>query len=606
MMKKLFILLLCISLALLAGCAAESDTIAVIDPTGAASLEPAVEGEAVSIVLSGDRAQIGGTGAALQNGELLISKAGVYCLSGALDGCITIDCAGDVELILNGVSISGSIWALYARDCASLTLTLSGENTLRQSAPADENGVALESKSAVTVRGSGTLSLEAAGAGLRCSDALTLTGGTVNVTAADLGVKAKGDGIVTLSGGALNVSAGTDALKGETVTLCGGTATLAAGERGVNAVDFTLSSGTLTVTCGGDGIKTDSLLTVSGGTVTIDSGFDGLQSDGDVVISGGTLDILCAGGGGNAIRRVDSGGMGGPGFGFGSASTETYDLPEESCKAIKADGAIAISGGTLTLNSADDCIHAAGMVEIADCTLDICSSDDAIHSDTDLIIQSGVVAISDCFEGIEAGTVTINGGDVDIYSVNDGINASSGDGGFGNSAVFTMNGGEVDIFVTGTTSNLGDGIDSNGAIYINGGRITSSTDGSTMENGIDSGGSFVVTGGILAASGNSGMQESASTGSTQCAAVLTPSGGIAAGTECVITDAQGNVVMTYTPYRWASCLVVSHPDFVLGETYTLTAGSTTKTFTFSSVSYSERGFGFGGPGGPGGPGGQPF
>lgn len=597
-MKKLLIILLCVSLALLAGCAAQSDTIAVIDPTGAAS-EPAVSGEAVSIVLSGDQAQIGGKGAALQNGELLISKEGVYRLSGALNGCVTIDCAGDVELILDGVTVSGGIWALYARDCTSLTLTLSGENTLRQTAPADENGVALESKSAVTVRGSGTLSLSAAGAGLRCSDALTLTGGTLNVMAADLGVKAKGDGIVTLSGGTLNVSAGTDALKGGTVTLCGGTAALAAGERGVDAADFTLAAGALTITSGGDGVKTDSLLTLSGGTMTIDSGFDGLQSDGDVVITGGVLDILCAGGGGNAIRRVDSGGMGGPGFGFGSSSTETYDLPEESCKAVKADGAITIAGGTLTLNSADDCIHAAGAVEIADCALAICSSDDAIHSDTDLVVQSGTIAISDCFEGLEAGTITINGGDIDIYSVNDGINASSGDGGFGfgNSAAFTMNGGEVDIFVTGTTSNLGDGIDSNGAIYINGGRITASTDGSTMENGIDSGSSFVVTGGILAASGNSGMQESASTSSTQCAAVLTLSGGLSAGTECVITDARGNVVMTYTPYRWASCLVVSHPDFTIGETYTLTAGSTTKTFTFSSVSYSERGFGFGGPGG---------
>ena len=143
---------------------------------------------------------------------------------------------------------------------------------------------------------------------------------------------------------------------------------------------------------------------------------------------------------------------------------------------------------------------------------------------------------------------------------------------------------------------MGDGVDSNGAIYINGGRITAGTDGSTMENGIDSGSSFVVTGGILAASGNAGMQESASTYSTQCAAVLELMSGVQAGTECVVTDEDGNVVMTYTPYRWCTCIVLSHPDFQIGRTYTLTAGSQTKTFTFTSVSYSERGFGgFGGP-----------
>lgn len=605
MMKKLLIILMCVCLAGFCGCGAESDVIAVID-SAAVSSDSAARGEAVSIALSGDKASVSGKGASFKDGELLISQGGVYRLSGALNGCVTIDCDGAVELVLCDAAIGGEGWAIYARDCEALMLTLCDgtASRLAQSAAADENGVCLESKAPVTIRGGGSLTIEAAGIGLRASGALNLESGALTVNAADLGVKAKSDGLITVSGGSLTVNAGSDAVKAASFVQSGGTVSLTAGERGVDSTDFALSGGTLSVASADDGIKTESLLSVSGGTLAIEAGCDGLQSEGDVEISGGNLAIVCAGGGGQAINRKDSGGVGG--FGFGSSSSsEIYEMPEYSCKAVKADGGITITGGTLTLDGVDDTIHAAGNIEIADVFISICSSDDAIHSDSDLTVHSGTILINDCFEGLEAATITINGGDLDIYSVNDGINASSGSGGFGfggDGAVFIMNGGEVDIFVTGTSSNLGDGIDSNGSIYINGGRITASTDGSTMENGIDSGSSFVVTGGILAASGNSGMQESPSTSSTQCAAVLTLSGGISAGTECVITDSQGNVVMTYTPYRWASCLVVSHPDFTIGETYTLTAGDQTKTFTFTSVSYSERGgFGFGG-----GPGGRPF
>lgn len=591
MIRKLFTVLLCAALALLVGCAAEVGT----------AENAATDGGdyTAAITLADGKTSIHGTGAALSGDTLLISRSGRYRLAGTLDGNVTIDCSGEVELVLCGLTVRGEGWALYAKGCDALTLTLAeGGNTLSQSATAEENGVCLESKAPLTIRGDGALTLDAAGIGLRGKADICLTSGTVTVNAADVGVKAKSEGSLNISGGSLTVSAGDDALNAPLVTLSGGAASLAATGRGIDAGELTLSGGTLAVTSGDDGARADTLLTVSGGNVTVEAGCDGLQSQGDMVISGGVLAIHCNEGGGNAIRRFDSGGMGGPGWGS-SETTEYYVMPEESCKALKADGGISISGGTLALDSADDTIHAAGLVEISGASIEICTSDDAIHSDTDLIIHSGTILINDCFEGLEAANITINGGDIDIYSVNDGINASSGSGegfGWGDTAVFTMNGGEVDIYVTGASSNMGDGIDSNGAIYINGGRITAGTDGGTMENGIDSASSFVVTGGILAASGNSGMQESASTYSTQCAAVLRLSSGVDAGTECTVTDEIGNVIMTYTPYRWCSCIVLSHPDFQIGSTYTLTAGDEVKSFTFSSVSYTERGFG--GMGGP--------
>ena len=211
--------------------------------------------------------------------------------------------------------------------------------------------------------------------------------------------------------------------------------------------------------------------------------------------------------------------------------------------------------------------------------------------------------MEDCFEGIEASNVTINGGDTDVFSVNDGLNTTSGEMGFmpfgssGSSSVFEMNGGTLDIVITGTTSNLGDGVDANGSFTMNGGYLTASTVGGTMENGLDSGSNFLVTGGIIAASGNSGMQESASASSTQCTAVLSLGSYVSGGTECLVTDSDGEVLIAYTPANACNCIIVSHPDFEIGGTYTLTAGSLTQSFTFSSVSYSSSGEMSGGPGG---------
>ena len=307
--------------------------------------------------------------------------------------------------------------------------------------------------------------------------------------------------------------------------------------------------------------------------------------------------------------------MGGPslpGASMGSEEQAEDSKSLESCKALKSDGDIELLGGSLYLGCDDDAIHAALDVRIDGGDITVSCNDDAIHADGDVIINGGTVFVQDCFEGIEGTNVTVNGGDIDVFSVNDGLNTASGEMGFspfggGTSSLFEMNGGTLDIVVTGNISNQGDGVDANGSFHMNGGTLTASTASGTLENGLDSGSNFLVTGGILAASGNSGMQESASSSSTQPTAVLSLGATVAGGTECVVTDSAGRVVMSYTPAKQCTCLILSHPDFAIGESYTLTAGSVTKEFTFDSVSYSSSGGMGGGPGGNrgGGPGGNP-
>lgn len=96
------------------------------------------------------------------------------------------------------------------------------------------------------------------------------------------------------------------------------------------------------------------------------------------------------GGGGNP---------GGPG-GMADGNTEKGDY---SAKGIKADNEVSISGGTVTVNSYDDSIHAnggetlengetsTGNVNISGGTLTLFSKDDAVHADGTLTVSGGKI-----------------------------------------------------------------------------------------------------------------------------------------------------------------------------------------------------------------------
>ena len=59
-------------------------------------------------------------------------------------------------------------------------------------------------------------------------------------------------------------------------------------------------------------------------------------------------------------------------------------------------------------------------------SLTIDAGDDAVHSDDELYIESGTVLINSCYEGFEAVTIDITGGDITMYPTDDGINANGG------------------------------------------------------------------------------------------------------------------------------------------------------------------------------------
>lgn len=182
----------------------------------------------------------------------------------------------------------------------------------------------------------------------------------------------------------------------------------------------------------------------------------------------------------------NSGGAGFPGGpgGMGGMNDGNSEKGDYSTKGIKGDNEVVISGGTVTINSYDDAIHAnggetlengetsTGNVTISGGTLSLFSKDDAVHADGTLTVSGGTIDVTGSYEGLEGVFVAISGGDISIVSSDDGINATTTSG-----TGITFEGGKVYIYAGG------DGVDSNsktqyqGILFAGGEIIIVSTSG---------------------------------------------------------------------------------------------------------------------------------
>ena len=264
---------------------------------------------------------------------------------------------------------------------------------------------------------------------------------------------------------------------------------------------------------------------------------------------------------------------------------------------------LVITGGTLNVTAARDAVHANDSVRLCNANLTLSAGDDGITASNDegmsfIYVESGVITIPNCYEGLEAIQITIAGGTIDIDPTDDGINAN----GNGGNSLITITGG--DITVTDDNGRDADGIDSNGDIYISGGRLfvsVSQSGGScAIDYGSESGGKCVITGGTVLACGSSSMAESFDSSSTQGFLMLNTSA--AAGTTVTVKDAGGNELLSEEVPCSFSSVLVSTPDMKVGDTCTLIVGDTETQMTIDNASSG----GFGGFGGGRMPGGNGF
>ena len=158
--------------------------------------------------------------------------------------------------------------------------------------------------------------------------------------------------------------------------------------------------------------------------------------------------------------------------------------------------------------------------------------------------------------------LTIHGGNINIFSGNDGINTNE-DG----VSVTTVNGGNLTIQVTGETGE-GDGIDSNGWLVINGGTVIVAACSSSMDAGIDSDMGIHINGGTVIASGN--MLDHIEDGG-QTYGVFNFQQKQKGTEEIQFKNAEGKALLAMCPANDYSVLIFSCPELKAGS-YTLWVG----------------------------------
>ena len=537
------------------------------------------ESQAVTIKLNGTSVTSSSNSVKISGSTVTITEEATYVISGTLtDGMIIInaDDTAKLQLVLNGVEItSKTSAALYILEADKVFVTLADgkTNTLANGGSftaIDENNIdaAVFSKQDLTFNGSGSLTVTSPAAhGIVCKDDLVFTGGTYTVNSASHGLDAN-DSVRISSSTKLTIDAGKDGIHSE------------------NTDDASLG-----------------FIYISDGTMNIEAEGDGIAAGAYVQIENGTFDLLIGGGsenGSNASSGNYGGFMGGGGHGgmrpgSSQSSTTTTDESSTSMKGIKAANSLLISGGTFKIDSADDSVHSDVSVTINGGTFEIASGDDAIHAEETLTITAGNFNITESYEGLEALNIDVKGGEFKIVASDDGLNAAGGtdssgttggrDGMFGGGKHGMgggMSSGNGSIVIFGGNLYVkasGDGIDANGTLTISGGYtvVTGPTQGDTATLDYDR--SATITGGTFIGTGASGMAQTFSDSKQGVVAISV--GNQSAGTKILLKDNSGKTIIEHTPELNFAIVILSSPDIVSGETYTITVGSESGEFEAS-------------------------
>ena len=602
-MKKWLISMMAVATLMLAGSALADGNI-TLSPDGSTSTDASVR---------------------IDGQTVTITQAGTYQIAGTLDDGALIVESGEnakITLVLGGVSIKNSTGAaiqIATADDVTIELAEGTTNVLQSGEEVDiatateseeASGGALQSKVDLKIKGKGSLTvLGYLNNGIHCTKDLKIKNGNISVTALGHGIKGKNS--VTVSGGTVTVTSGKDGITSDETEN---------EEKGF----VTIENGEIIITSVGDGVSAETTLTVTGGVISIISG----------------------GGSANAQQKTDN--M----RDWWDFDNSASDDNSASCKGLKAGKAMMISGGSITIDAQDDALHTDGDMTISGGECILSTGDDGAHAALSLTVLDGKITVLTSYEGLEANQITLADGELDITASDDGINANGGSdgfsggfgGGFGgrrsdmnsqsgdmtppdNSNMQTPPDGNAPsgnpptmpgqdaadstttddttdkqpvLLITGgkiTVNADGDGLDSNGDLRVEGGDITingpSNGGNGALDIGTENGGAGVTAGGTLIALGTSSMTENFGSTSTQCAFLVTMNS-FGAGETITITDSQGNVLYTGVTVKSANSVVFSSPDLVVGETYTVTIGSTSATVTQSStVVGNSNGFGGG-------------
>ena len=409
-------------------------------------------------------------GVTVSDGVITITKAGNYKLTGTYSGQVKVEAADSdmVRLILNNATITNSTGAainvvkadeVVIYTASGSTNTVSDGSSYSDTASGSPDA-AIYSKSDLTLAGEGTLKVEGNyEEGIHTSDGLVIASGTLEVTAANTGIKGKDyvdilDGTVTvtatkdgikatndtdgnrgwvrLSGGTVNISAGDDGFKAERVLeISGGTLNITQSNEGIEAQYINILDGTVNVTSSDDGINASYSTSSSSSTESTSSSTtqtsqtaqsnqtaqntqSGQSAQGNAA-QGGQGGQPPAGGqapSGN-MGQPPAGGGGGMGGGGG-----TFEV---------VDATINIAGGTVTVNANGDGIDSNGTATLSGGTLVVngpfTGGNTSLDTNGDLLLNGTTVVAGNSGDMFEAPASSSTSGYVKLTNLS---NVSSG------------------------------------------------------------------------------------------------------------------------------------------------------------------------------------
>ena len=378
-------------------------------------------------------------GVSVENGTITITSGGTYRITGEYSGQVKIEAAktDTVRLVLDNARITNSTGAAInvVSAAEAIIYTAAGTtNTVADEANYtatgdDDPDAAIYSTANLTLTGEGSLSVKGSyEEGIHTTGGLVIASGTLEVNAANTGIKGKD--YVDITGGIVNVTAAQDGIKSTNTD--------------DESMGFTrLSAGSVTVSAGDNGLKAPHTLEISGGTLNIEKSNEGIEAqyinilDGDVTVNStddginaslkdSSSDTSSDTTSGTAttgqqtqqnqngqVQQAPAGGGAAPGGSQGSTG-QNQNMPQPPTDGAMpgggtfevVDAAINISGGTVTVNAEGDGIDSNGTATFSGGTVTVngpvAGGNNALDSNGDLLLNGGTVTAGSTADMFEA------------------------------------------------------------------------------------------------------------------------------------------------------------------------------------------------------------
>ena len=464
-------------------------------------------------------------GVTVEDGTLTITKAGTYKLSGEYQGQIKVETADSdaVRLVLDNANITNSSGAalnvvnadeviLYSASGTTNTISDGADYTATGE---DDPDAVVYSKADLTIAGEGILKVNGNHEdGIHTSDGLVIASGTLEVNAANTGIKGKD--YVDILGGTINVTAQQDGIKSTNDT-----------DEGQGWTR--LSNGTVTVNAGDDGFKASRVVEISGGSLTVEQSDEGIEAQ-YINVSGGDVNVTSADDGMNAsLKTSDSEST------DSSANTSDAANQQQNNQQQNNQQQGSLPGGQQSETSNQQQQGTGQPPAMSGTSQDGTSQNGTTGTGQQGMgqpPQGGMPGGGGTFEVVDA-AINVSGGHVTVNAEGDGIDSNG---------VTTLSGGT--LIVNGPSQGGNAALDTNGDLLLNGATVLS---GSTAD-----------------------MFEAPSTNSTSGYLKLTNSSGFEQGSTVQVADSSGKVVANYKVTKSNVQLVlVSSSSIVKGQSYTV-------------------------------------